>query len=59
MDPSIFFQINRKMIVNIKSVKNISSWFNSRLKLKLIPPQSEDAVVSRERTSSFKEWLDI
>jgi DNA-binding LytR/AlgR family response regulator len=59
MDPSAFFQINRKMIVNIKSVKKISSWFNSRLKLSLIPSQSEDAVVSRERTSAFKEWLDI
>jgi len=59
MDPSFFFQINRKMIVNIKSVKKLSSWFNSRLNLTLIPPQDGDAVVSRERTSSFKEWLDI
>lgn len=59
MDTSSFFQINRKMIVNIKSVKKLSSWFNSRLKLTLIPPQNEDAVVSRERTTSFKEWLDV
>ena len=59
MDPSTFFQINRKMIVNVKSVKKLSSWFNSRLKLALVPPIEEDAVVSRERTSSFKEWLDI
>jgi len=58
MDPSSFFQINRKMIINIESVKKLSSWFNSRLKLTLIPPLNEDAVVSRERTSSFKEWLD-
>lgn len=58
MDPSSFFQINRKMIVNIKSVKKLSSWFNSRLKLTLIPLQNEDAVVSRERTTSFKEWMD-
>jgi len=58
MDPSYFFQINRKMIVNVKSVKKISSWFNSRLKLTLIPPHNDDAVVSRERTSSFKEWMD-
>ena len=59
LDTSSFFQINRKMIVNIKSVKKISSWFNSRLNLILIPPQQDDAVVSRERTTSFKEWLDI
>ncbi len=59
MDTSVFFQINRKMIVNVNSVKKLSSWFNSRLKLVLVPPIEEDAVVSRERTSSFKEWLDI
>ncbi len=59
MDPSSFFQINRKMIVNIKSVKKLSSWFNSRLKIALNPLHEEDAVVSRERTSSFKEWLDV
>ena len=59
MDPTTFFQINRKMIVNINSVKKLSSWFNSRLNLTLTPVHEGDAVVSRERTSSFKEWLDI
>ena len=59
MDESSFYQINRKMIVSIKSVKKLSSWFNSRLNLTLAPPHESDAVVSRERTGSFKEWLDI
>ena len=58
MDTTSFFQINRKMIVSIKSVKKLSSWFNSRLKLTLNPMYKEDVVVSRERTSSFKEWMD-
>ncbi|MEZ5197006.1 MAG: LytTR family DNA-binding domain-containing protein [Bacteroidales bacterium] len=58
MDTSSFFQINRKMIVNVNSVKKISTWFNISLKLTLIPPLNEEAVVSRERTSSFKEWMD-
>lgn len=59
MDPATFFQVNRKMIVNVNSVEKISSWFNSRLKLTLNPRCGEDAVVSRERTSGFKEWMDI
>ena len=59
MDTSSFFQINRKMIVNIKSVKKLSSWFNSRLSLTLTPAYEGEAVVSRERTGSFKEWMDI
>ncbi len=59
MDASSFYQINRKMIVNVKSVKKMSSWFNSRFSLTLNPPTSEDVVVSRERAGGFKEWLDI
>jgi len=59
MDPSSFFQINRKMIVNVKSVKKISSWFNSRLNIALSPSYEGDVVVSRERAGSFKEWLNI
>jgi len=59
MDPLSFFQINRKIIVNVKSVVKISSWFNSRLKLTLNPSTSEEAIVSRERTSSFKDWMNF
>ena len=59
MDPNSFFQVNRKMIVNIKSVNKINTWFNSRLKLSLNPASEEDVVVSRDRAGSFKEWLDI
>jgi DNA-binding LytR/AlgR family response regulator len=59
MDSSSFFQINRKMIVSIQSVKKLSSWFNSRLKLTLNPLTNDEVVVSRERVGSFKEWLDI
>ncbi len=58
MDATSFFQINRKIIVNIESVKKITSWFNSRLKIKLDPPAKEDIVVSRERVKGFKQWLD-
>jgi two-component system, LytTR family, response regulator LytT len=58
MDRSYFFQINRKMIVNIDSVKKINSWFNGRLKIQIDPPLINEITVSRERVKSFKEWLD-
>ena len=59
MDPQSFFQINRKIIVNVKSVEKITSWFNSRLNLSLIPNLGEEAIVSRDRTSSFKDWMNF
>lgn len=58
LPPKQFFQISRQFIVNIESISIISTWFNSRLKLKLRPLVEEDVVVSRERVKDFKKWLD-
>lgn len=58
IDPKSFFRINRKVIVNINSIQKISTYFNSRLKIAGIALQDEDCVVSRERVSEFKQWLD-
>ncbi len=58
LPPKQFFQISRQFIVNIDAISIISTWFNSRLKLKLRPLIEEDVVVSRERVKEFKKWLD-
>ena len=58
LEPDNFFQINRKYAVNFESIRNIHSYFNSRLKLEIVPKPSEDIVVSRERVKGFKAWLD-
>lgn len=59
MNPLHFFRINRKFMVSVKSVVEIHSYFNSRLLLKLIPKEEEQVIVSRERTTNFKKWLDM
>jgi DNA-binding LytR/AlgR family response regulator len=58
LDSAQFFQINRKYIVNIESIRNIHTWFNSRFKIEMIPKPGEDIIVSRERAKDFKLWLD-
>ncbi|MCE4565950.1 response regulator transcription factor [Maribellus sp. CM-23] len=58
LDNDLFFQVNRKYIINIESIKNIHTWFNSRLKLDIAPKPAEDIIVSRERVRDFKLWLD-
>ncbi|HHB51833.1 MAG TPA: response regulator transcription factor [Saprospiraceae bacterium] len=57
LDPVHFFQINRKIILQIKSVKKINTWFNNRLILQVTPPLNKDVIVSRDRVKKFKEWL--
>lgn len=59
LDPIVFFRINRKFIVSVTAVENIHTYFNSRLLLKLNPCSEEQTIVSRERTSNFKKWLDL
>ncbi len=59
LNPVQFFRINRKFMVSVKSVIEIHSYFNSRLLLKLMPKEEEQVIVSRERTTNFKRWLDM
>ena len=59
LDPVQFFRINRKFMVSVQAVEEIHTYFNSRLLLRLQPKSEEQVIVSRERTSNFKRWLDL
>lgn len=59
LNPINFFRINRKYMIALKSVIEIHNYFNSRLLLKIIPSNDEKVIVSRERCSAFKKWLDM
>ncbi|MBN2487128.1 MAG: response regulator transcription factor [Bacteroidales bacterium] len=58
LDPSKFFRINRKYIVSFKAIKDILSYSNSRLLLRLVSNNSDDLIISRERAGAFKAWLE-
>jgi len=58
LDPSQFFRLNRKVIAHIKSIRKIEPYFNSRLVVTLHPKPAFDVIVSRDRASDFKAWLD-
>ncbi|MFN5795835.1 MAG: LytR/AlgR family response regulator transcription factor, partial [Bacteroidota bacterium] len=58
ISPDNFFRINRKVLVNINKIEQVHTYFNSRLKLAIKSLHEDDAIVSRERVSDFKLWLD-
>jgi two-component system, LytTR family, response regulator len=58
LDPKIFFRINRSFLARISAISEINDYFNSKLKLKLSPPVPKDVIVSKEKSSVFKKWLD-
>jgi DNA-binding LytR/AlgR family response regulator len=58
LDPACFFRVNRKYIVSAKSIQDIISYTNSRLKLMLKGSLDNEVIVARERVQEFKDWLD-
>ena len=60
LNPEKFFRINRKMIISFSAIKNMIPYSRSRIKIELNPnePKDVEALVSVERSSAFKEWLD-
>jgi DNA-binding LytR/AlgR family response regulator len=60
IDPEKVFRINRKMIISFEAIKNMIPYSRSRIKIELAPPEPKDveALVSVERASAFKEWMD-
>ena len=57
LDPARFIRLNRQLIVELKSIKELLAYSKSRVKVVLDPPYGEDAVVSSERSAQFKRWL--
>lgn len=58
LEPKQFFQLNRQFIANINSIKAIHTYFNGKLKVELQKFEQEEILVSRERASEFKQWLN-
>lgn len=58
LDKNRFFKINRSQIISKNSIERIDSYFNHRVKLSISNPRNQEFIVSRPKTSEFKEWLN-
>jgi len=57
LEPETFFRINRKYFININAIKDMISYTNSRLQIKLNNYNEAEVIVARERVKDFKAWL--
>lgn len=57
LEPHKFFRISRKFFVNINAIKDMVSYTNSRLQIKLNTFDEHEVIVARERVKEFKDWL--
>jgi two-component system response regulator LytT len=58
LDRHSFFRINRQFIVHVDAIKKITTYYNSRLILQLEPAAEADVLISRDRVTAFKSWLE-
>ena len=58
LDPKLFFRVSRKFYVNINAIKDMVSYTNSRIQIKLNSYKEQEIIVARERVKAFKNWLE-
>ncbi|MTE27664.1 LytR/AlgR family response regulator transcription factor [Winogradskyella ouciana] len=58
LEPHVFYRVSRKFYVNINAIKDIISYTNSRLQIKLNHYNEQEIIVARERVKDFKNWLE-
>ncbi|MBN8821039.1 MULTISPECIES: LytTR family DNA-binding domain-containing protein [unclassified Spirosoma] len=58
LDPQQFFRANRQWIVARNSIREAELYFNGRLRLRLQPESSVQVLISKDRVSQFKKWME-
>jgi len=58
LNPDIFTRINRQYIASHRAITELISLSGSKLKVRLQHSDDDQIYISRDRLSSFKEWLD-
>jgi DNA-binding LytR/AlgR family response regulator len=58
LSPTEFFRINRQVMARHSAIQELYAYSKSRVKVELLPRMDYEVVVSKERTSLFKDWLE-
>jgi DNA-binding LytR/AlgR family response regulator len=59
LNPDEFIRATRKYLLHISSIRKVSKYFNSRLKVEISPaPADDEILVSRVKSKLFLDWLD-
>ncbi len=56
-DPTAFYRVNRKYLVNVSAIQKIKTYPKSKLQLELQPTAQEEVIISQENVTAFKEWM--
>lgn len=57
LDPQQFYRANRQQIINRSIIKDIRTWFGSKILVNLKISVPEEITISKGRAAEFKKWL--
>lgn len=57
LDPDRFIRANKQYIISRAAVRDLTVWFDSRLKVTLTADTPEPIYISKNRVAEFKAWL--
>ena len=58
LDTHIFYRANRQVIVAISAIERILKYGNNQLKIQVAPESNFDIIISKNKASEFKSWLN-
>lgn len=58
LDSERFFRINRNYLINIESINEMYTLTKSRIKIELKPKPDDETLVSFNRMSNFRKWIN-
>lgn len=59
LDPDKFFRINRQVLICIDAIKQIEPYFNNKISITATPTFKDKLIVSEEKITQFKHWLNF
>lgn len=59
LDPMLFFRANRQHIISVKGIEEILRYGNNQLKIQLNPTSNDSIIISKNKASEFKKWLNM
>lgn len=58
LDPALFFRATRQILLCSRAVTKIENYFQGKVSVSLSPEFKEPVLVSKEKSESFKKWLN-
>jgi DNA-binding LytR/AlgR family response regulator len=58
LNPDKFFRANRQFIINMESILFVGNYFGGKLIVRLKGYPEVEVIISKEKTSSLKDWID-